>query len=82
MTTSEKPGQWGSGQVSGPQIEWRTTMVPEYIEVAVGESTWRVRPGSIAEGMARYAAARLAAEAEDVIELTQGEDGVWAEAGP
>jgi hypothetical protein len=57
-------------------------MVPEYIEVAVGESTWRVRPGSIAEGMARYAAARLAAEAEDVIELTQGEDGVWAEAGP
>ena len=33
---------------------------PEYREIAVGDGTWRVRPGSIAEGMALYAAARLA----------------------
>jgi hypothetical protein len=25
---SEKSGQWGSGQVSGPRTEWRTTMPP------------------------------------------------------
>jgi hypothetical protein len=32
---------------------------PEYVEVQVGGETWRVLPGSIAEGMAHYAAARL-----------------------
>ena len=25
---SEIPGSWGSGQASGPQVEWRTTMRP------------------------------------------------------
>jgi hypothetical protein len=27
-----------------------------YVSVPVGDGAWRVRPGSIAEGMARYAA--------------------------
>lgn len=28
MSMSEKPGAWGSGQVSGPRTEWRTVMMP------------------------------------------------------
>jgi hypothetical protein len=58
---SEMPGTWGSGQVSGPQIEWRTTMPARLAEVpdrcpACGAET---------------------KEPEPAIDLVEGEDGVW-----
>lgn len=43
---SERAGTWASGQVSGPQIEWRTRMAPRDPAVTTYSAAC-ARPGSV-----------------------------------